>query len=682
MSEQVNSLNIPSLQQKTVSFRQNPSQLQTQALAMQGTTTIPGVPQNVSDTQLGNRVKNSAEMGQSPYTVPLTAALWYGISQGMDKFNAKCNGTYEESILGKVTGKADKLSDTITGSNFYKSKPIQTLGNAYNAIVQYLDRVTNNPKNRILYALRNTPTKPECKMVKVPAAGLDGFKIADVRQVFEEFLKPIEQGAQLKQYGKDSTYINNFMESIKGLSKAEKLKRLQLEELQFFGVNSADIVGKSADEVAKLLKELKITKGLGFSSVEHYAKLTEESYALSHLNELTNTLKNGNQNLKVVIWKKDGTLGKVFGHLFGREVGLSEIVNKLSVTAKTGAKTKFGKAVGKGFGYLIEGCTNRYAGGKMAVLMQAAIFADMLIHTAKAPKGEKGKTLAERFVNDFSYFLALPIGIWAMHKVGGLKYLGMTKDQVEAYRKNLKFFNERYAVKGAVSKKGYKLRKKVLDRQLMAGVKNPFLKLLKKAGKILTVGIERIKPYASKDAANLNLLRKSKYWGKNIVGYPIRFLIPMMLISPFIAKWTTKATHAIFGRPTNSVLDEDKEEKETQISETAANSNVSEQNIPQVKTPEHATIQRNPNSYTSNTNLIKMTANGQKPELRSYIPSPESNFQQQPIEKKQEETEPVRTYIPSPQAAVIQQNTDMSNYSSAIAEADAAEKYAQSILKM
>lgn len=65
----------------------------------------------------------------------------------------------------------------------------------------------------------------------------------------------------------------------------------------------------------------------------------------------------------------------------------------------------------------------------------------MIINTIHAPKGEKGKTFIERFVNDFSYFLAMPLGIWAMHKAGGLKYLGMTEAQRNNYRALLKKFN-------------------------------------------------------------------------------------------------------------------------------------------------------------------------------------------------------------------------------------------------
>lgn len=669
MAEQLNALNIPSIQQnKQVYFQQNP--------------TMQGVPQNVGDTQLGNRVKNSSDMTQSPYTLPVALGTWYALAQGMDKFSKKCNGTYDESILGKITGNADKLSNKFTNSKLAKSSFGQWVGNTYNNISKYLDKVSSNPKNRIMYALRNHKTAPECKLVKTPAAGLAGFLEADTRQVFEEFLKPARYGEQLKQYGKSQAEVKAFLDSVKGLSKQDKLLKLQEEELKYFGAKAADIAGKSQDELAKMLKELKITKGLGFNSVQHYEKVMQEDYALKHMDEILKALKNGDQKLKISIWKKDGTFGKVFGHLLGRDVGISELANKFELTLKTGAKTKFGKFIGKSFGYLTEGCTNRFAGGKLAVLMQAFIFADMLIHTFQAPKGEKGKTLAERFVNDFTYFLALPAGIWAMHKAGGLKYLGMSKDQVKAYEQNLKLFKEGAANK-LYTKKGFKLRSKVLDRQLNAGVKNPFIKLLKKAANVLTVGLNQKPVYLSKDAKNLNFLRKMKFWTKNAAGYGIRFAIPMMLISPLLAKWTTKATHAVFGRPTKSVLDEDQEDTQTeaakqQVAQTPNKPQVTTNTTTNKTTPVSNVNQpkKNANDYQSDTNLIKMKLNNQ---TNNSQPSVNNNNNDNSNSNK--EMEPVRTYIPSP-VGMVPRTPDTTGLNAAFAEADQAEKYVQDVLSM
>lgn len=645
MPEQINGLNIPSLQNnKPIYFTQkNQQQGQPTETTKSETEALKEVNKQQPSAEIKNKAAeanplNNSDMGQSPYTLPVAAGVWYGMAQGMDKFGKACDTpTYESSLLGKITGAADKLSNKVTNSSVGKSSFATWVGDKYDSVAKYMDKVTSNPKNRLLYSLRNHKTKPECKMVIGPAGGQNGTLEMDTKQIFEEFIKPGKQAVELKQYGIDKATI----EQIEKLPSGAKQARIQELELNYFNEPAQQLESKlkalprdkkiakakqllrdlkggplSQKELKELaqktdnklveqlkdlrLKELKVTKGLGFKSVADFGKIiSDEGYALDHMSDILNALKNGDRKLKIVIWNKDGKFGKAYTHLFGRTVGINELINKYEVSLKTGAKTKFGKMVGKSFAFFTEGTTNRFSGGKLAVAMQAMIFADMIINTIHAPKGEKGKTFIERFVNDFSYFLAMPLGIWAMHKAGGLKYLGMTEAQRNNYRALLKKFNID-AKNKMFNKKEYKLRSKVLDRQLMAGVKNPIYRLLKRAARILTVGLEQKAVYMSKDAKNLNWLRKLGFQAKNVAGYPIRFIIPMFLLSPFIAKIATKGSDAIFGKPTKSVLDEDKEpEKEAENkNNTQATSSTQEQK----------TI--NPNDIKSDTNLIKQAALG------------------------------------------------------------------------
>lgn len=799
MPEQINGLNIPSLQNnKPIYFKQN-NQQQNQAAETHNPETV--ALEEVNKQQPSAEIKNKAaeanplnnsDMGQSPYTLPVAAGVWYGIAQGMDRFGKACDTpTYESSLLGKVTGAADKLSNKVTNSSVGKSSFATWVGDKYDSVAKYMDKVTSNPKNRLLYSLRNHKTKPECKLVIGPAGGQNGTLEMDTKQIFEEFIKPGEQAVELKQYGIDKATI----EQIEKLPSGTKQARIQELELNYFNepaqqleaklkalprnkklektkqllsdLNGGPLSQKELNKLAKKtdsqlveqlkelrLQELKITKGLGFKSVANFGKIIkDDAYALEHMSDTLNALKNGDRKLKIVIWNKDGKMGKAYTHLFGRTVGINELINKFEVSLKTGAKTKFGKMVGKSFAFFTEGTTNRFSGGKVAVAMQAMIFADMIINTIHAPKGEKGKTFIERFVNDFSYFLAMPLGIWAMHKAGGLKYLGMTEAQRNNYRALLKKFN--FDAKNKMfSKKEYKLRSKVLDRQLMAGVKNPIYRLLKKAARILTVGLEQKAVYMSKDAKNLNWLRKIGFQAKNIAGYPIRFIIPMLVLSPFIAKIATKGSDAIFGKPTKSVLDEDKEpEKEAENKNNAQSTSATQEQKP-----------INPNNIKSDTNLIKQaaleaeasktqnnadksqqadtnkTANSEdsksiaKDETSSNkdtnnttntransttetnkadknapvngesgknsVENANNNQAEQGKastttttktttetstdgkDKKDsgKEMEPVRTYVPSPVSKVKKASLDTSALDSALAEADAAEKYIQSIL--
>lgn len=310
----------------------------------------------------------------------------------------------------------------------------------------------------------------------------------------------------------------------------------------------------------------------------------------------------------------------------------------------------------------------------------------MLIHTFKAPKGEKGKTLAERFVNDFTYFMAMPLGIVAMHKVGGLKYAGMTTEQVKAYREALKQFNNDVKAGLLSDKSTYKARAKDLKKMLKADVKNPITKLFKKIGGFINIGNETKLARRSASKWNLNLLRKSGNFFKNLAGVPLRIAIPLAIVSPFLAKLTTKGAHAIFGKPTKSVLDEGKEEENNQTAQTlspeqqkamqeaiikaaqaqAATAQAQIHQVPQSQTNlinQYVNAQKNQTSNT-NTNLInqavtnaQQTSIANKPNVknaadklpvsnspkRSYIPSPECRNTGEVKKSK---------YIPSPESVV------------------------------
>lgn|SRR5574344_142133 len=734
MSEQsVNGLNIPSIQnKKAVSFKQNLLNP-----AMQGTTSMQGAPQNISETELGNRVKNSSDMTQSPYTLPVTIGVGYGLGQAMDVFNPKCEGVYEKSILGRLGAWGDKISTKTW------------LGSKINNAIVWMNTKWDNlsKKSKIVYSLKNHATRPEWTFAKMPGAGLEGFLSADTENVFKEFLKPIsgrepsgfmgiKLGSKgnhfqaLEQYGMDQKSIDALATSLKGKPFAEQALALQKEELRLLGADSsmvAKIEGKTGLKgLQKLAKSLKVKK-LGFNSIREFQQL--EGKYIENSDKILDALSKADQNLKISIWRGHGKLGKIKSHLAGRLVSISEYRNKYIATLGKGNTTALGRFLPKALGWFTEGCTNRFAGGKLAVFMQAFFFADMLIHTFNAPKGEKGKTFAERFVNDFTYFIGMTAGILGMHKIGGFKYAGLDKAGVENYRKLLAEFNKNVKAGMYADKGAYKAAKDAVKAALgTKNIKNPITKLLQKIGKFINIGNERILPYHSTAKANLNVLRWLK--NGNIIGVPIRIIIPLAIISPFLAKLTTKCAHAIFGRPTNSVLDEDKEDKKAE----APKDNTNPQQNPAQPTQQGQTTSqhKNPNDYQSDTNLIKQYFQGVKegqngtnqqqgvnpnnpnqpnthlqPGQNSQTPTNGNNPNATPVvnpqnntqpganqpgadpqkqnnkdNNTQKEMEPVRTYIPSPQGFMKPNATDTSGIDKLLSEADKAETYGNSILKM
>lgn len=410
----------------------------------------------------------------------------------------------------------------------------------------------------------------------------------------------------------------------------------------------------------------KKVRKLGFKSVAEYNTIKAD--ILAHPDKVMEILERATKNGDIVvpIWRKSGGLGKIQNHLFGRQVSLKEYLNKYKAALGKGNKTALGRFLPKALSWLLEGCTNRFAGGKIAVAMQAGIFADMLIHTFKAPKGEKGKTLAERFVNDFTYFMAMPLGIIAMHKVGGLKYAGMTTEQVKAYRAALKQFNEDVKSGLLSDKQTYKNRAKDLKKMLKADVKNPITKLFKKLGGLINIGNETKLARRSSAKWNLNLLRKSGNLFRNLAGVPLRIAIPLAIVSPFLAKLTTKGAHAIFGKPTKSVLDEGKEEEQAQELQTQEQQKAMQEALLKAAQAQAAAKSQAPHVPQSQTNLINQYVNAQKNQLSNtnsnLINQAITNAQQASItnrpnvknaaDKLPASSAPKRSYVPSPECGI------------------------------
>lgn len=670
MSNQaINNLNIPVLDnKKPVAFQQNPIP------AMQGNTSDK-IKQTVDNSYIANRA-NASKEADPRAVLGATVGTWYLTNLAMDKFGPKCTGEYDKTILGKLGKWGDKFS-----TKTWVGRKIENFLRASNVKLHNLSK-----KSKFLYTLRNHSTSPEWGFAKTPGKGIHGFLAMDTEHLFEEFLKPISnrksmQGLRhsnafqkLEQYGLSNKEIKDFASKLKGKPFNVQAIALQKKELSILGADSKVVErilkNKGLPGLQSYARHLKVQM-LGFKSMKEFNAL--KGKFLDNPKQVIEALEKAvkkNPNLKVSIWRKNGFLSPVTNHLMGRTASLSEYLNKYKAALGLGNKTRLGRFLPKALGWLTEGCTNRFAGGKLGVFMQAYIFGDMLINTFKAPKGEKGKTLIERFVNDFSYFLAMPLGIWGMHKLGGFKFAGLDKKGALAYEKALNKLNAKNSRGGFASKKAYKQAVKALNQKLgTKNIKNPFVKILNRVGRFINMGNQRIKPYKSASKLNMNWLRAFR--NSNLLGVPIRILIPMAIVSPFVAKWATKAVHKIFGRPTHSVLDKEEEETEKQPSDVPFRGQQGTAQQPAAK-PQPA-AHKNPNDF-NDSNLIKQRIN------RQHQKQTETSQPAAKDQDKSESSEPVRTYIPSPEGVKIQQ-PDETAANMALSRADRAERYIQDTLK-
>ena len=622
------------------------------------------VKQTVDNSYLANRVKASEEANPN-LTLGLSLASWYALAQAMDKFGPKCAGEYDKSILGKIGNFGDNVQTRFT--NTIVGKGVQK---AYHGVGRAWHWLTG--KSKVAYALENTPTQAEWKFARNSGAGLKGFLAMDTDQLFGYFMKPIDDVNKLEQFGYTKDQIDNVAKTLKGLNKTDKAAALAKEELRALGIKDASIdkifKNKGINGLNEYSKHIKARK-LGFRNLAEFEAVSKD--ALGNVDKIHQALLKADEKMSIAVSRKYGNWGKVKGHLFGRKVSIPELRNKFTATLGKGNKTKLGKFLPKAFSYFLEGTTNRFAGGKLAVFMQAFIFGDMLANSFVAPKGEKFKTFMERFVNDFAYFMALPFAYVAMHKVGGLKYAGLDKQGVANYRAALKAFNEKANAGGFATKAEYKAAKKALSDMLKANVKNPVTRMFKGIGRFINMGNETRAAYKSASKMNLNILRKVPNFLKNLGGVPLRIALPMAVIVPVIAKACTKAENKVFGKPTKSVLDEEKEPEVTEPVQNQPGANPFN-NQPTV-------IPNTP------TNLLNMYQNGQKYQSpNSTVTNNVNNTTIIDGEQKKDDgkiLEPVRTYIPSP-VGVQLQGEDQSAGMAALARADLAEKQAMETLAM
>lgn len=465
-----------------------------------------------------------------PWLTPvLLIPSWLLMSIGMDKFNASCRGEYKDTSLYKM----EKWGEKVGESKLFKSKPMQWLEKTLTSgNKKFMEKIV--PKSKILSAMIHTPSEPELGMVKMMKDSTFGEVRMDAIQKLGEYTK---EGTDLEQLKKIGLTADEFK-----AIKDDPRKKENIEKL----IEVCKNAGKEHQPTTNVLK------------IPWSAKLSKSGKP-KYLSDFMPFLK------KVI----------------GRDVYFTEYANKLHALNNTTSKNWVAKRTPKFAIRLIEGLTNGTAGGKFAILLAALFVADAVKKTMDAPKGngEKRKTFIENFVYNEAMYLTMPLGLKVMHGVGGLQYLGVSKENLEKFRAEQKTFNE--AVKNGVykDKNVYKAEVKRIKSILKpeyaktgAGkfFKGILFKPLAWGAKVITVGLENFASFNPKGINKTSdigkrighFFQRDKIRGlKDAAGYPVRFLLYLMVIAPFLGKVVVKISNAIFGKPTKSVLDEGKEDE-------------------------------------------------------------------------------------------------------------------------
>ena len=461
--------------------------------------------QHFDSTQVpqNNSVNNKIDSAKkSPLTsIGLFLGSWFGLSKVADVVNKHSSGAYEQTLMGKIGNFGDKVGST-SGYKWIAQKmsyPINGIKNFWNK---------HNESNTFLRWLKN-PSNREWKFASCgPSVGYVDEVSMDVIDIMRGFKNTHGEDVFKKAFGNGYDF--------------------------FDAMNSG--AHKHADELEKALK----------GAIDY--------------------CKKNNISENAVIKDIPMLKGKQLPNWLGRKTTLSEAYNKMQmVKGLNNPKqvTALGKVLPKWTYKTIEGLTNGTAGGKIVIAIQATMLADAIYRTYKAPKGEKLATFMEAMTNDVAMYMMIPLYTRYFDIVGGLKYLGMTTKQKEAYKAALGEFNTLAMNHQFASKDAYKAAKKAVTELRGAGSKW-YLKPFRAIGRISDFGCERIAPFLKQGSTFTNGLKRFWHGLKGATGLG-RMIFAMAVISPILVKPIVKVSHAIFGKPTDSVLDDGtQKEKATQ----------------------------------------------------------------------------------------------------------------------
>ena len=651
-----------------------------------------------SDNFIGNRITAFDEINpatQLAVALPATVA----INAAMDKYLKLYDGDYAKSFPGKLGNWGDKVSES-----FSKSKIGKFFGNIKTKLSPHAKKIYDN--SAILRAMNETPTSPELEFVKKQMNMAKDFSQSSYHEFAKKFVnEPIKSAQDLDILAADKTAIDRVENLLKNAPKDAQENILLKEQYKLLkpAATDAEIEAflNNADK-SKILREMK-AKAIKYNSLEHFERCMEEP--AKYEADIMRSIKNTNPKYMSKIWWSDkNILSKIKGFLFGRKETFAQMRN--IATSSLGAentmhRTALGRTLPKVWNLLMEGSTGRMFMGKLSTLMQGWFLAEALVMASRQETtGDKIRSFAERITELIGFLIFIGPSIKLMHKVGGLKNLGMSPDTVIAYEAAKLEHNMKKAQGLFANKKAAKADLKAIEA-MKPKAKNPISWLARKIGQFVTTGDKTTtRPYSRFKHKDVDMciteFMKSpvqyikniphrlkdiacnpKYWLKRAAGWPIRFAIPMLVIIPFFNKIMVKGVHALIGKPKYSLLDESKVEEHNQKVEEQENIRKQQEEAAQNQQVKPLDTDNLPD-----TNLIKQTVNGQYNNQNGQISQTTTTTTTQtvnnPGDSQGKLQEPVRTYIPSPVSNI--QGKDPTAANMALANADRAEQEIANIM--
>lgn len=500
---------------------------------------------------------------------PLTKAAyllptWYALNKGTQLFDKACGGEYEKSLVGRLGSFGDRISDTkLVKNGFVDSLKTHTSSIKKN-IQNYVD------KHPMLSAMDKTPTKPENGMAKTFMETQSEY---DAKEAFGKIDELIKDGPKsLKEAGATKDEINALKQKFgTNLFGGLKNKEAALQEYQLTKLGDANILTRISSREAALDKQLvklqnqlkALPKGDAMKDVLKARIDSVKSLKAGYRENILNSLKLEKlglnrasfEALKVEPGANPALVEKVLEK--GKEFfpKLSEHYNKLKVMHAP--KTALGKFLPKMAKVGMRGLT--FGGGLFNTLFIAWTLSDSIKNTVNAPKDQKVGTAAAGLLETLSWVASMPLALGAMHKIGGLQYTGLSKAQVEAFRTAKKAFDAKAKAGAFADEAAYKAGRDAVEALKKVPNQSKLTKAVKGFAKFIGIGLEQYTPFRQstkglKFSEKLpimlkNLGKKLPNFGRNCLGYPLRFGLYMFVFAAAVDKLFSGVTSAIFGKP-------------------------------------------------------------------------------------------------------------------------------------
>lgn len=625
-------------------------------------------------------------------------ATWLGLGLGLDAYSKACSGKYEDSLVKK----AANLGDSIQEASIFKTKPFQYMSKGIDKLKKGGKTLVKN--SAILRAMKNTPTSPEWAMAK-------SQMYSHKQEVVQDFIRVID-GLRL-----DTPDVPDIKEL--GLTKKERdaLKKLfnvnkisQIQEDKLINQVLLERLGRTQKQIDKIqassgsieLTKREILKEMGLSADK--LKLIKEDSKGIYVNDVKEAARKVSGKVKIGAGHYNW-MG-VFTKPFERTIGCDEIFNKLH-SLDGGARTKLGRFTSKIMQVIHRGIT--FGGGKLgALIFIAPILVELAHNVKKADKDQKVGTMVGGFVESTSWVITFPLALRMLHSMGGIKYAGMSVENVEKCKKIKNAFNNKADNNLFKTKADYNKARKIAEDEIkkLSKVKgqNIFTKGLRKVMSVLTIDLGNFKGYSGGGALS-RFSNKLPHLMKDIVGIPMRFGVWGFISTAVLGGIITKCVTTVFGKSYDAMKQDEHKDaikaqktflkndlNERMINAARAkqqiksvNNTKAKQNIASRGTDANSkavpkidyTKEEKVDNYTyipSSKNIIPHPVKKGNADNYTYIPSSECKVQSDKVK------ESGRKYIPSQAAANIQKNFDNSGLQSALDRAQKAEDKALKIL--